>query len=64
MKLVLKSALMLGAVFAAGTAAADCGITEGSVRILSNDFEALRVINAAAAECATDSVTVTSNATA
>ncbi len=35
----------------------------GSVRILSNDFEALRVINDAAAACATDAVTVTANAT-
>ena len=47
----------------AGPAFADCGIAAGSVRILSNDFEALQVLNAAAAECATDAVTVTSNAT-
>ncbi len=45
--------------------AADCGIQgAGSVRILSNDFEALRVINDAAAACATDKVTVKANATA
>ena len=47
----------------AGAALADCGIDKGSVRILGNDFEALRVINEAAAECATDGVTVTANAT-
>jgi multiple sugar transport system substrate-binding protein len=47
-----------------GAAYADCGIEAGSVRILSNDFEALRTINATAQECATDAVTVTANATA
>lgn len=49
---------------AAGAAYADCGISAGSVRILSNDFEALRTINATAQECANDKVTVTANATA
>lgn len=53
-------ALTLGA----GAAYADCGIEAGSVRILSNDFEALREINATAEECAADGVTVTANATA
>lgn len=48
----------------AGVALADCGIESGSVRILSNDFEALRLVNATAEECASDSVTVTANATA
>ena len=44
---------------------ADCGIQgAGSVRILSNDFEALRIVNDAAATCASDAVTVTANATA
>jgi len=52
------------ALLAAGPALAECGIEgAGSVRILSNDFEALRVVNAAAQECATDAVTVTANAT-
>ena len=59
----LASALALAA---AGPALAQegCGI-EGpaSVRILSNDFEALRVVNAGAMECATDAVTVTANNT-
>lgn len=65
MKLTMKAALMLGAVvLGAGTAAADCGIEGGSVRILSNDFEALRIVNTAAGECASDMVTVTANATA
>jgi multiple sugar transport system substrate-binding protein len=58
---VSAAALTLGA----GAAYAECGIEgAGSVRILSNDFEALRLINTTAAECATDAVTVTSNATA
>src|SRR5690606_8052819 len=48
----------------AGAAYAECGIEAGSVRILSNDFEALRVINTTAQECASDAVTVTANATA
>jgi multiple sugar transport system substrate-binding protein len=48
----------------AGAALAECGIEAGSVRILSNDFEALRLINRTARECASDTVTVTANATA
>lgn len=43
--------------------AADCGATTGKVAILSNDFEALRVLADAAKECATDSLTVTANQT-
>jgi multiple sugar transport system substrate-binding protein len=54
------AALCLGA----GAAFADCGAAAGSVRILSNDFEALRLINTTAGECATDAVKVTANATA
>ena len=57
---VSVAALLVGA----GAGFADCGIQgAGSVRILSNDFEALRVVNDAAASCATDAVTVTANAT-
>ncbi len=62
---VVAGAVSLAALMAGGAAFADCGIQgAGSVRILSNDFEALRVVNAAAAECATDAVKVTANATA
>ena len=65
MKLAKTVAVSFAALMAGSTAYADCGITgAASVRILSNDFEALRVVNAAAAECATATVTVTSNATA
>ena len=43
---------------------AECGIEgKGSVRILSNDFDALRLVNSVAAECASDAVQVSSNAT-
>jgi len=58
-------AVSLAALIAASTAFADCGIEgKGSVRILSNDFEALRVVNDVALACATADVTVTANATA
>lgn len=39
-------------------AQADCGIEKGSVRLLSNDFEALRVVGNALKECESGSVTV------
>ena len=70
MKMKMTKALMAGAVSVAallsgGMALAECGIQgAGSVRILSNDFEALRIVNDAAASCASDTVTVTANATA
>ena len=66
MKMRLSSTLAIGALCIGASAAyADCGIdTAGSVRILSNDFEALRVVDDAAKACATDKVKVTANATA
>jgi ABC-type glycerol-3-phosphate transport system substrate-binding protein len=65
MKLILGAGVSIAALcLTAGATLADCGAPAGSVRILSNDFEALRVINAAAQECASDTVTVTANATA
>jgi multiple sugar transport system substrate-binding protein len=65
MKLTIGAGVSIAALFlSAGTAFAECGIPSGSVRILSNDFEALRVVNAAAQECLSDTVTVTANATA
>lgn len=64
MKFKLTTALVAcGLAMSAGGAWADCGIESGSVRILSNDFEALHVIADAAKTCANDSVEVTSNAT-
>ena len=66
MNRMTKAAALSFAALMAGTAAyAECKIDgAGSVRILSNDFEALRVVNAAAAECASDAVKITANATA
>jgi multiple sugar transport system substrate-binding protein len=65
MKLTLKALLLLGAMSLASTAAlADCGIASGSVRILSNDFEALKIVAAAAEECASATVKITKNQTA
>lgn len=58
-------AVSLAALIAGSAAFADCGIEgKGSVRILSNDFEALRIVNDVAASCATADITVTANATA
>ena len=46
MKTFLKVSVAVGALVAsAALALADCGIPAGSVRILSNDFEALRIVN-------------------
>lgn len=65
MKMMLKTTVSLSVLLlTAGAAFADCGIAKGSVRILSNDFEALRVIEAATQDCVADGVTVTANATA
>ncbi|TPW29043.1 extracellular solute-binding protein [Pararhizobium mangrovi] len=52
-----------GFIATAGTAYAGCGIDQGSVRILSNDFDALGIIIDAAKECAGDGVTVSANMT-
>ena len=65
MKTLLKASAAFGALLATGGAAsAQCAIDgAGSVRILSNDFAALHIIGDRAAECASDSVQVTTNAT-
>ncbi len=65
MKHILGATVSLAVLcLTGGVALADCGITAGSVRILSNDFEALRLVNSTAETCATDTVKVTSNPTA
>ncbi|GAA5070337.1 extracellular solute-binding protein [Roseibacterium beibuensis] len=46
-----------------GAALADCGIENGRVAILSNDFPALQAMAAGAAECASDTVEVSANQT-
>ncbi len=64
-KTFAAGAVSLAALIAGTAAFADCGIQgAGSVRILSNDFEALRIVNDVATSCATAAVTVTANATA
>jgi multiple sugar transport system substrate-binding protein len=60
-----KVTVTLGALAASTSMAhAECGIESGSVRILSNDFEALHILADRAKECASDTVEVTANATA
>ncbi len=56
-------AVLAGTAAATGAVRADCGIEQGSVRILSNDFEALHVVADRAQECATDTVEVTKDQT-
>ena len=64
MKTFLTAALASTAILAtAGIGSAGCGIAKGSVRILSNDFEALHIVADRAAECAGDGVEVTKNQT-
>lgn len=61
---LLKASVAIAALLGgAGMAMAECGIEKGSVRILSNDFAALRVIADAAGTCASPTVTVTKNQT-
>ena len=47
----------------AGTALADCGITEGRVSIIGNEFPAIRAVADRAAGCATDGVDIRANLT-
>lgn len=64
MKAILRASVGLGALVASSAIAwADCGIETGSVRILSNDFEALHVVASEAEQCASPTVTVTKNQT-
>lgn len=62
-KLLMVSAAVGALLASAASAQADCGISPGSVRILSNDFEALHVVAKTAEECATSTVKVTKNQT-
>lgn len=62
--LLATTALLLAAgVMTSTPARADCGIEKGSIRILSNDFEVLRLVASEASKCASSSVTVTKNQT-
>jgi ABC-type glycerol-3-phosphate transport system substrate-binding protein len=48
----------------AGTAVADCGISNGRVSIVGNEFPAIQSVGAGAMECANDGVEVKTNLTA
>lgn len=60
---LFASTALLGLALGVTAASAECGIEKGSVRILSNDFEALRLIADEAGKCAAPSVTVARNQT-
>ncbi len=62
---MLKTAALASAVAAltGTTAFAGCGLSGGSVRILSNDFAAIHAVAAGAEACAGGGVTVTANQT-
>ena len=57
----LTTLTAVATILGASAAMADCGIASGRVAILSNDFPALQAMAAAAAECASGTVTVTAN---
>jgi multiple sugar transport system substrate-binding protein len=60
----IRSISLAGAVaFMASTAYAGCGISSGSVKILSNDFGAINAVTGAASACDGGGVTVSVNAT-
>ena len=64
MKYLMNVSVAVGALLAStALASADCGVEAGSVRILSNDFEALHIVASGAEECASPTVTVTKNQT-
>lgn len=60
----IRSISLAGAIaFMASTAYAGCGISSGSVKILSNDFGAINAVTGAASACDGGGVTVSVNAT-
>lgn len=63
--MLLRTITIAGALALMSTTVyAGCGLSGGSVRILSNDFPALHAVAAGAEACAGDGVTVTKNLTA
>lgn len=65
MNIMLKSALV-GAVMISGTTAAyaGCGISEGRISIVGNEFPAIQTVAAAAVACGGDGIEAKSNLTA
>jgi ABC-type glycerol-3-phosphate transport system substrate-binding protein len=60
----IKSITFAGAVaFLSSSAYAGCGISSGSIKILSNDFAAINAVTSAASACAGDGVKVSITAT-
>jgi ABC-type glycerol-3-phosphate transport system substrate-binding protein len=61
----LKLAVSLAALMTSSSFAyANCGISSGRVNIVGNEFPAIKTVAAAAAKCATGTLTVKSNLTA
>jgi len=61
----IRKAALAGAItLLSGTAYADCGIDNGRVSIIGNEFPAIQTVGAGAAACASDTVDVKSNLTA
>jgi len=58
-----SSTVVLMFFLLAGAASAECKLDAGSVRILSDDFPALRAVVESSVECATNDVVVTHNVT-
>ena len=57
------AAIILAGLGTVQPARAECGIEKGTVRILSNDFEALRLVASEAEKCASATVKVSKNQT-
>ena len=59
-----KIATFVALTTLASSAWAGCGISEGRVSIVGNEFPAIQTVGAGAMECAGDGVTVETNLTA
>lgn len=65
MKPILTAALSMAAFLAAGSLAqANCGVTQGRVSIVGNEFPAIQSVAAQAAKCEAGALKVTANLTA
>jgi len=68
--MLMRKAALAGAItlmtgtLLSSAAIADCGIENGRVSIIGNEFPAIQTVGAGAAECASDTVEVKSNLTA
>ncbi|WP_298982599.1 extracellular solute-binding protein [uncultured Roseibium sp.] len=63
--MLVKRLLLAGAMSLMATAAyAECGVENGRISIIGNEFPAIQTVGAGAQECASDTVEVKSNLTA